>query len=142
MIASHNFLEDLAFVLSVAAVVSILFQALRQPVVVGYLLAGILVGPYVPFPLLADIDRIHKLSELGVILLMFALGLEFSVRKLARLAPSAGFITVVQVGLMMWLGYEVGRAFGWSELEGVFAGAILAISSTKIGAKAFAGEGV
>jgi CPA2 family monovalent cation:H+ antiporter-2 len=142
MIASHNFLQDLAFVLGVAAVVSILFQALRQPVVVGYLLAGILVGPYVPFPLLADIDRIHKLSELGVILLMFALGLEFSVRKLARLAPSAGFITVVQVGLMMWLGYEVGRALGWTELEGVFTGALLAISSTTIVAKAFAEERV
>jgi CPA2 family monovalent cation:H+ antiporter-2 len=142
MIASHNFLEDLAFVLSVAALVSILFQALRQPVVVGYLVAGILVGPHVPFPLLADIDRIHQLSEFGVILLMFALGLEFSVRKLVRLAPSAGFITVVQVGLLIWLGYEVGRAFGWSELEGVFTGALLAISSTTIVAKAFAEERV
>ena len=142
MIASHNFLEDLAFVLSIAALVSILFQALRQPVVVGYLLAGVLVGPYVPFPLLADIDRIRKLSEFGVILVMFALGLEFSVRKLARLAPSAGFITIVQVGLMMWLGYEAGRALGWTELEGVFTGALLAISSTTIVAKAFAEENV
>jgi len=142
MIASHNFLEDLAFVLSVAALVSILFQALRQPVVVGYLAAGMLVGPYVPFPLLADIDRIHKLSELGVILLMFALGLEFSVRKLVRLAASAGFVTVVQVGFIMWLGYEVGLAFGWSELEGVFTGALLAISSTTIVIKAFAEERV
>jgi CPA2 family monovalent cation:H+ antiporter-2 len=141
-IASNNFLEDLAFVLSVAAAVSIIFQALRQPVVVGYLVAGMLVGPYLPFPLLADIGRIHILSELGVILLMFALGLEFSVRRLAQLAPTAGFITVVQVGLLMWLGYEVGRAFGWTELEGVFTGAILAISSTTIIAKAFADEKV
>jgi len=86
VIASNNFLEDLAFVLSVAAAVSIIFQALRQPVVVGYLVAGMLVGPYLPFPLLADIGRIHILPELGVILLMFALGLEFSVRKLAQLA--------------------------------------------------------
>ena len=142
MIASHNFLEDLAFVLSVAALISVIFQTLRQPVVVGYLIAGMLVGPYLPFPLFADLDRIHKLSELGVILLMFALGLEFSVRKLVQLAPSAGFITVVQVGLLMWLGYEVGRAFGWTELEGVFTGAVLAISSTTIVAKAFAEEKV
>lgn len=141
-IASHNFLEDLAFVLTVAAVISVIFQALRQPVVVGYLVAGMLVGPYVPFPLLADIDRIHILSELGVILLMFALGLEFSFRKLARLAPTAGFITVVQVGLLMTVGYEVGRALGWTELEGIFTGAILAISSTTIVAKAFAEEQV
>jgi CPA2 family monovalent cation:H+ antiporter-2 len=142
MILSHNFLEDLAFVLSVAAVVSVIFQALKQPVVVGYLVAGMMVGPYFPFPLFADIDRIHKLSELGVILLMFALGLEFSIRKLIELAPSCGFITVVQVALMMWLGYEIGRAFGWTELEGVFTGAILAISSTTIVAKAFAEEKV
>ena len=142
MIASHNFLEDLAFVLSIAAITSVIFQAMRQPVVVGYLVAGMLVGPYLPFPLLADIDRIHKLSELGVILLMFALGLEFSVRKLVQLAPSAGFITVVQVGMLMWLGYAVGRAFGWTELEGIFTGAVIAISSTTIIAKAFAEEQV
>ena len=142
VIASHNFLEDLAFVLTVAAVVSVIFQALRQPVVVGYLVAGMLVGPHVPFPLLADLDRIHILSELGVILLMFALGLEFSFRKLAQLAPTAGFITIVQVALMLTLGYEAGRALGWTELEGVFTGAILAISSTTIVAKAFAEERV
>jgi len=142
MIISHNFLEDLAFVLSVAAVVSVIFQALKQPVVVGYLVAGMMVGPYFPFPLFADMDRIHKLSELGVILLMFALGLEFSIRKLIELAPSCGFITVVQVAVMMWLGYEIGRGFGWSQLEGVFTGAILAISSTTIVAKAFAEEKV
>jgi CPA2 family monovalent cation:H+ antiporter-2 len=142
MITSHNFLEDLAFVLTVAAFISVLCQALRQPLVVGYLVAGMLVGPHFPFPLLADIDRIQHLSEFGVILLMFALGLEFSVRKLVRLAPSAGFITVVQVGLLMWLGYEVGRAFGWTELEGVFTGALLAISSTTIIAKAFSEEKV
>lgn len=142
VIASHNFLEDLAFVLTVAAAVSVIFQALRQPVVVGYLVAGMLVGPHVPFPLFADVDRIHILSELGVILLMFALGLEFSLRKLARLAPTAGFITAVQVALLMTVGYEVGRALGWTELEGVFTGAILAISSTTIVAKAFAEEQV
>jgi CPA2 family monovalent cation:H+ antiporter-2 len=142
VIASHNILEDLAFVLSVAALISVLFQALRQPVVVGYLVAGMLVGPHLPFPLFADIGRIHILSELGVILLMFALGLEFSVRRLAQLAPTAGFITLVQVGLLMTLGYEVARAFGWNELEGIFTGAILAISSTTIIAKAFAEEKV
>jgi predicted Kef-type K+ transport protein len=142
MLVSHNFLEDLAFVLSVAAVTTVIFRAMRQPVVVGYLVAGMLVGPYLSFPLFADIDRIRQLSEFGVILLMFALGLEFSVRKLVQLAPSAGFIMVVKVGLLMWLGYMVGRVFGWTELEGIFAGAVLAISSTTIIAKAFAEEQV
>ncbi len=139
---AHNFLGDLAIVLCVGAVVSIVFQKLRQPLVVGYLVAGLMVGPYVPFPLVAGLDRIHKLSELGVILLMFALGLEFRVRKLVRLAPTAGFITVVQVGLLIWLGYVVGLEFGWTTLESVFAGAILSISSTTIIAKAFAEQKV
>src|SRR5262245_38767208 len=76
-------------------------------------------------------------SELGVILLMFALGLEFSIRRLLRLGPRAAFITAVQVGLMIWLGYVCGRELGWTELESIFAGALLSISSTTIVAKAF-----
>jgi monovalent cation:H+ antiporter-2, CPA2 family len=124
-------------VLCVAAVTTIIFQKIRQPVVVGYLIAGMIVGPHVPIPLLADFDRIHTLSELGVILLMFALGLEFSVRKLIRLGPTSGFITAVQVGFMIWLGYVCGRALGWTPLESIFTGAILSISSTTIVAKAY-----
>ena len=124
-------------VLCVAAVTTIIFQKIRQPVVVGYLIAGLIVGPNVPIPLLADPERIHTLSELGVILLMFALGLEFSVRKLIRLGPTSGFITALQVGIMIWLGYLCGRALGWTPLESIFTGAILSISSTTIVAKAY-----
>jgi monovalent cation:H+ antiporter-2, CPA2 family len=137
VLASQTFLEDLAMVLCVAAVTTILFQKVRQPVVVGYLIAGMIVGPKVPIPLFADPDRIHTLSELGVILLMFALGLEFSVRKLIRLGPTSGFITALQVGFMVWLGYVCGRAIGWTPLESIFTGAILSISSTTIVAKAY-----
>lgn len=124
-------------VLCVAAITTIIFQKIRQPVVVGYLIAGLIVGPNVPIPLLADPERIHTLSELGVILLMFALGLEFSVRKLIRLGPTSGFITALQVGFMIWLGYVCGRALGWTPLESIFTGAILSISSTTIVAKAY-----
>ncbi len=137
ILASHTFLEDLAMVLCVAAVTTIIFQKIRQPVVVGYLIAGLIVGPNVPIPLLADPERIHTLSELGVILLMFALGLEFSVRKLIRLGPTSGFICALQVGFMIWLGYMCGRAMGWTPLESIFTGAILSISSTTIVAKAY-----
>ncbi|HZC47000.1 MAG TPA: cation:proton antiporter [Candidatus Acidoferrum sp.] len=137
VLTSHTFLEDLAMVLCVAAVTTIIFQKIRQPVVVGYLIAGLIVGPNVPIPLLADPERIHTLSELGVILLMFALGLEFSVRKLIRLGPTSGFITALQVGIMIWLGYLCGRALGWTPLESIFTGAILSISSTTIVAKAY-----
>ncbi len=133
---SHNFLEDLALVLCVAAAVAVLCQILRQPVVVGYLIAGLIVGPYTP-GVFADPERIHHLSELGVILLMFALGLEFDLRKLVRLGPASALITAFQVGFMLWLGYVCGRALGWTTLESVFTGALVSISSTTIVAKAF-----
>src|SRR5689334_6601031 len=77
----HEFLETLAVVLCVAAVTTVLFQKLRQPVVLGYLLAGAIVGPNIPVPVVASTDVVHALSELGVILLMFGLGLEFSLGK-------------------------------------------------------------
>jgi monovalent cation:H+ antiporter-2, CPA2 family len=140
-LVANSFLEDLALVLCVAAVTTIIFDVLRQPVVVGYLVAGMVVGPYTP-GILVDASRIHGVSELGVILLMFALGLEFSIRRLLRLGPRAAFITAVQVGLMLWLGYVCGRALGWSELESIFVGALLSISSTTIVAKAFAEQQV
>jgi K+:H+ antiporter len=136
-LVANSFLEDLTLVMCVAAATTVIFHTLRQPVVVGYLVAGIVVGPYTP-GLLVDTSRLHGVSELGVILLMFALGLEFSIRRLLRLGPRAAFITAVQVGLMIWLGYICGRALGWSELESVFTGALLSISSTTIVAKAFA----
>jgi len=140
-LVSQNLLEDLGMILCVAAVTTVVFQAIKQPVVVGYLIAGILVGPHVPFPLLASGERIHILSELGVILLMFALGLEFSIRKLIRLGPTAGFVTALQVGLMIWLGYMVGNALGWTHLENIFVGVALSISSTTIVAKAYGEQG-
>jgi CPA2 family monovalent cation:H+ antiporter-2 len=140
-LVASSFLEDLALVLCVAAFTTLVFQTLRQPVVVGYLIAGMIVGPYTP-GLLVDASRIQGVSELGVILLMFGLGLEFSIRRMLRLGPRAAFITTVQVGLMLWLGYICGRALGWNELESVFTGALLSISSTTIVAKAFAEQQV
>ena len=124
-------------VLCVAAITTIIFQKIHQPVVVGYLIAGFIVGPTLP-PLVADPGRIETVSELGVILLMFALGMQFSVRKLIRLGPSSSFITALEVGFMIWLGYVCGRALGWTPLESIFTGALLSISSTTIVAKAFA----
>lgn len=133
----HEFLRSLTVVLSMAALTSVVFQRLRQPIVLGYIVAGLIVGPHVPIPLVADRDIVHALSELGVILLMFSLGLEFSLGKLARVGPTAGVTAVIQSGLMTWLGFLVGRAFGWTPLESVFMGAAIAISSTTIIAKVF-----
>ena len=137
-----DFLANLAVVLGVAAVTTIVFQRLRQPVVLGYLLAGLIVGPHLPVPVTANEALVHTLSELGVILLMFALGLEFSLRKLVRVAPTAGLIALIECSLMVWLGYMAARAFGWTSFEAIFTGALVAISSTTILVKAFAEIGI
>lgn len=137
MDAAHHFLENLALVLSVAALTTVVFQKLRQPVVLGYLLAGLIVGPHVPIPIVADVDMIQALAEWGVILLMFSIGLEFRLGRLVEVGSTAGIVGVVQISIMMWLGYAAGRLFGWTSIESVFAGAILSISSTTIIAKAF-----
>jgi CPA2 family monovalent cation:H+ antiporter-2 len=134
---AHDFLRTLAVVLCVAAVTTVVFQRLRQPVVFGYLLAGMIVGPHVPIPIVADANTVRTLAETGVILLLFGLGLEFSLRKLIRVGPTAGVVALAQSSMMVWIGYLLGRAFGWTTLESIYAGAIIAISSTTIIAKAF-----
>lgn len=133
-----EFLRNLALVLCTAAVTTVVFHRLRQPVVFGYLLAGLFIGPHFPaVPLIADEQIVHTLSELGVILLLFSLGVEFSLRKLIQIGPAATLIGVSQSSAMLWLGYLIGQAFGWTVLESVYAGAAIAISSTTIIIKAF-----
>ena len=139
---AHAFLTSLTVVLAVAAVTTVVFQRLRQPVVLGYIIAGLIVGPHVPIPLVADPNVVQTLSELGVILLMFSLGLEFSLRKLMAVGPTAGLTALLQSSLMVWLGFTIGRLFGWTTLESLFAGAVIAISSTTIIAKAFEEQGI
>jgi CPA2 family monovalent cation:H+ antiporter-2 len=134
----HEFLRNLALVLGVAAATTILFQRLRQPVVFGYLVAGMVLGPHVPIPVLADEDMVRILSELGVTLLMFALGLEFSLRRLLAVGPTAAVIAVLETSAMVAVGFLASRLFGWTVLESVYVGAIIAISSTTIIARAFA----
>ncbi|MCP3099793.1 cation:proton antiporter [Myxococcus sp. K15C18031901] len=142
MHGAHEVLQAIAIVLCVAAVTTVLFQRLRQPVVLGYILAGLVVGPFVPIPLVANPEVVTTLSELGVILLMFSLGLEFSLRKLFSVGLTAGLTAVIQCSIMVWLGFVVGRAFGWTTLESIFTGALIAISSTTIIAKAFDEQGI
>jgi CPA2 family monovalent cation:H+ antiporter-2 len=134
---AHEFLQTLALVLCIAAVTTVVFQRLRQPVVLGYLLAGMVVGPYLFDPLTADADTVKTLAEVGVILLMFSLGIEFSLTKLIRVGPTALFVAVMQCSLLLWLGYSLGIAFGWHWLPALYAGAAISISSTTIIVKAF-----
>jgi monovalent cation:H+ antiporter-2, CPA2 family len=131
------FLQDLAIVMTVAAVVTIIFHRLRQPVVLGYILAGVIIGPHTPQILfLHDQASIQTLAELGMIFLMFALGLEFNFRKLTRVGVTALIAATMEIVLMIWVGYEIGRAFGWKSMDCLFLGAMLSISSTTIIVKA------
>src|SRR3954462_403238 len=134
---SHSFLQNLAVVLCVAAVATVVFQRLRQPVVFGYLLAGMIIGPHIPIPLVADQQTVRALSELGVILLMFSLGLEFSIRKLVQVSQKAGAVALFECSVMISVGYLVGQMLGFTRVESIFAGAITGISSTTIIVKAF-----
>ncbi|HEY1098595.1 MAG TPA: cation:proton antiporter, partial [Myxococcota bacterium] len=105
MHGAHDFLKALSLVLCVAAVTTVLFQKLKQPVVLGYILAGMIVGPFVPLPFMADSEIIHTLSELGVILLMFTLGLEFRLRTIFEVGPTAALTALVETSVMLWLGF-------------------------------------
>jgi len=136
----HNFLRDLAIVLVTAAITALTCQRLKLPVVLGYLLAGFLVGPRTPPRLIADEASIQTLSELGVVLLMFSIGLEFRVRQVVALAPTAGLTAAVEVSGMLVLGYAVGHLLGWTSLASLFAAGVVAISSTMIIVKTFEEE--
>ncbi len=139
---AHAFLTNLALILCVAAVTTFVFQRIRQPVVFGYLLAGMIVGPHLPIPLNVDAQMVSTLSELGVILLMFGLGLEFSLRRLAQVGATSGFVALIDCSAMALFGFGAAQLLGWTLLESIYAGAIVAISSTTIIVKAFAEQGV
>jgi len=129
-------LHDLAVVMLVAGITTILCHRLKQPVVLGYIVAGFIIGPYTWVPLVKNEETIRGLGYMGVVLLMFSLGLEFSLRKLTRVGLSVLVAALLEITLMIWLGFEVGRAFGWSMMDSVFLGAMVSISSTTIIVKA------
>jgi CPA2 family monovalent cation:H+ antiporter-2 len=130
-------LQDLATILVVAAAATLLCHALKQPVVLGYLLAGLLIGPYTPpWPLIEDRHTIESFAEIGLVMLMFGLGLHFSIGKLLKVGRIAVVVALIEVVVMVLLGYLAGRAFGWSAMDALFLGAILSMSSTTIIIKA------
>ncbi|MBK7906542.1 MAG: cation:proton antiporter [Gemmatimonadetes bacterium] len=135
---AHEFLRTLAVVLMVAAGTSVLFQRLRLPVVFGYLAAGMIVGPYTSIPFVANEAIVQSLSELGVILLMFSIGLEFRLRRVGQVAGTAGIAALLETGLMFGLGALLADLLGWTPFERLVAGAMVAISSTTIIARTFA----
>ncbi len=131
------FVQDLAVIMMVAGLISVLCHRFKQPVVLGYILAGMIIGPYTPpFSFIQDINTIQTLAELGVIFLLFSLGLEFNLSKLSKVGKSASVATLMEIVVMTGMGYWVGRLFGWSQTDSIFLGAMLAISSTTIILKA------
>ena len=133
-----NFARDLALILISAGVFTIISRALKQPLVLGYILAGFLIGPNIDFFFsISSTEAVHQWSEIGMIFLMFGLGLEFSFKKLLRVGSSA-LITAVSkfVGVFLF-GYLAGQAMSWSTMESIFLGGLLSMSSTTVIIKAY-----
>lgn len=128
-----SFIQDLAVIMLVAGAVTIIFHRFKQPVVLGYILAGLIIGPHTPpYSLISDQQTIETLAELGIVFLMFTLGLEFSLRKLRAVGATAVIGALAEIVVMVWIGYEIGRYFGWKTMDSIFLGAMLSISSTTI----------
>ena len=136
-------ITDLGLILAAAAVTTLLFKKIRQPLVLGYILAGLLVGPHIKFiPTVTDNDSIHIWAEIGVIFLLFSLGLEFSFKKLVKVGGSASITAIVEVVCMLSIGFVAGKAMGWGTMDSIFLGGILSVSSTTIIIRAFEELGV
>ncbi|WP_338845610.1 cation:proton antiporter [Massilia sp. W12] len=130
---ASDFIHDLAMIMLIAGIVTVVFHYLRQPVVLGYIVAGVLIGPHTPLvQLIHDQHTIQILSELGVVFLMFSLGLEFSLRKLGKVGATAFVVALGKIVMMVWIGYQIGRLMSWSAMDALFLGAMLSISSTII----------
>lgn len=136
-------ISDLAIMLLTAGVVTVIFKKIKQPLVLGYIVAGFLIGPYMPFFFtVADSASISTWSEIGVIVLMFGLGLEFNLHKLAQVGGTAIITALTEVGGMLLIGFGVGQLLGWGIMDSVFLGGMLSMSSTTIIIKAFDELGV
>jgi CPA2 family monovalent cation:H+ antiporter-2 len=138
-----HLITDLGLLLLIAAVVSFVFKFIKQPVVLGYIVAGFLVSPYFSFiPNITDSDTIKIWAELGVIFLLFSLGLEFSFKKLKQVGAPASITGFFELSLMLIAGYSTGKLLGWEEMDCLFLGGIISISSTTIIIRAFDELGV
>lgn len=136
-------ISDLGLILITAAVAVLLFKKIKQPLVLGYLIAGFLAGNHFDFfPSVKDIKSVEVWAEIGVIFLLFSLGLEFSFKKLMKVGGTASITTFTQVITMIVVGYLVGRWMGWKSMDCIFLGVILSISSTTIILKTFDELGV
>ena len=133
-----SMIADLALMLVVAGIVTLIFKRLKQPLVLGYIVAGFLVSPHMPYTAsVADTENIHLWADIGVMFLLFSLGLDFSFKKILRMGASPIISTCTIIFCMSMLGVCVGYSFGWEKMDCIFLGGMLAMSSTTIIYKAF-----
>ncbi len=138
-----NLIADLALILMAGAIITLIFKRIKQPLVLGYIIAGFLVGPYFHLvPTVADVQNIDTLAEIGVIFLLFSLGLEFSFKKLMGVGGTASITATVEIIFITVAGYFLGKLMGWSTMDSLFLGGMLASSSTTIILRAFDELGV
>ena len=131
-----DIITDLAVVMVIASVITLAFHKLKQPIIVGYLIAGIIIGPYTPpFSLVSHVDILNVFAELGVILLLFGIGLEFPIRKLRSIGRAALGISAIEITSILVVSWMIGVLLGWNFFDTLFLGAALASSSTMIIAK-------
>lgn len=136
-------ISDLAFILVIAGIVTVLFKWLKQPVILGYIVAGIIAGPSITFlPTVTDSANIQTWADIGVIFLLFAMGLDFSFKKLMNVGMTAVIAAITVVCGMMFIGYTAGNAMGFSHMSSIFLGGMLSMSSTAIVFKAFSDMGL
>ncbi len=130
--------SDLALILVTAGITTVIFKWLKQPVVLGYIIAGFLIGPnFAWFPVVNDHTSVETWSEIGMVFMLFGIGLEFSFKKLKKVGGTVGITALTELVTMCVVGFTLGKALGWSQMDSIFLGAMLSISSTTIIAKAF-----
>ncbi len=130
--------SDLALILVTAGLTTVIFTWLKQPVVLGYIIAGFLIGPnFEWFPVISDHTSVETWSEIGMVFMLFGIGLEFSFKKLKKVGGTVGITALTELVTMCLVGFFLGKALGWSQMDCIFLGAMLSISSTTIIAKAF-----
>ena len=138
MASLPELVKDLALILIVASIVTLIFKKLRQPLVLGYIVAGFIVSPHMPLTMsVIDKENIHTWADIGVMFLLFSLGLDFSIKKILKMGVSPFISAIIIVFSMMMLGMGVGHAFSWSKMDCIFLGGMMAMSSTTIIYKAF-----
>ena len=130
--------SDLALILVTAGITTVIFKWLKQPVVLGYIIAGFLIGPnFEWFPVINDHTSVETWSEIGMVFMLFGIGLEFSFKKLKKVGGTVGITAITELVTMCVVGFLLGKLLGWSQMDCIFLGAMLSISSTTIIAKAF-----